>query len=156
MLLYITIPGMIQYQSDEWERLGNSAGSNDDEVMALYTAHPAYIAFYETYPDAKEEFNSRNRGNSELQVGIMNFDTNNTLKLDMNYDKRDDRMRVNVRCNTMDGERDLYADGLFAEDFIRNTACLSLVKENSDAEMADVITTTDHNGVVTLEMQPRH
>ncbi len=157
MLLYGAIPSMIQYQTDDWERLINNSSSNDDEVMAFFESHPAYIAFYETYPDAKEEFFSRHRGNSQLEVGIMDFDTNNTLRLDMNYDKRDDRIRVNVRCNTMDGERDLHADGLFAEDFIRNTNCLDIVNENMDAEItgADVITSIDGNGVVTLEMKPK-
>lgn len=154
MLLYGALPNMIQYQSAEWERLGNGGVSNDDEVMALYMAHPAYIAFYETYPDAKEELNKRHRGNSELQVGIMDFDTNNMLRLDMNYDQRDDRMRVNVRCDTMDGERDLRADGLFAEDFIRNTECLSIVKENADAETTDVIITPMGNGLMKYDIQP--
>jgi len=155
LFLYSILPSIIQ--NNEWERLGNTVGSTDEKVLAMYMEHPAYIAFYETYPDAKEELNSGYRGSSELQVGIMNFDTNNSLKLDMNYDKRDDRIRVNVRCDTMDNERNLRADGLFAEDFIRNTKCLDIVKDDSDAEITDtqVITRTFSNGVVELEMKPR-
>ena len=132
MFLYSVLPHMIQNSSHDWERTVGGFEESDEKLMDMFTSHPAYLAFYETYPDAKEEFQNRNRGNGNLNVGVMNFETGDQIILDMYYDKWDDRVNVNVRCNIM-GEEDrrndnLRADGLFAEDFIRNIDCLNQIE----------------------------
>ena len=133
MFLYSILPHMIQNSSNDWERAIGGMSETDEKVLALFEAHPAYIAFYEIYPDAKQELNSRGRGDGNLQVGIMNFDTGNQLLLEMYYDKWNDSVHVNVRCNVMDDNgdrhRNLHADGLFTEDFIRNIDCLDVLPE---------------------------
>ncbi len=123
---------MIENSSNDWDRVVGSNSNSEEELMAKFTAHPTYIAFYETYPDAKEEFENRSRGNGNLNVGIMDFETGDQIILDMYYDTWDDRMNVNVRCNIM-GEEDrrndnLRAEGLFAEDFIRNVDCINKIE----------------------------
>ena len=133
---------MIENSSNDWERaIGGTTTNSEEDLMALFTAHPAYIAFYETYPDAKEEFENRNRGNGNLSIGVMNFETGDQIVLDMYYDKRDDRMNTNVRCNIM-GEEDrrndnFRAEGLFAEDFIRNVDCLDILSLNNTSHIID-------------------
>ena len=129
LFLFSILPHMIENTANDWERaIGGSTTNSEEEIMTLLTAHPTYIAFYETYPDAKEEFEKRHRGNGNLSVGVMNFETGDQIVLDMRYDKRDDRVRINVRCTMVneEGRRDdnLRAEGLFAEDFIRNVDCL--------------------------------
>ena len=133
MFLYSILPHMIQNSSNDWERAIGGMAETDEKVLALFEEHPSYIAFYETYPDAKQELNSRGRGDGNLQVGIMNFDTGNQLLLEMYYDKWNDSVHVNVRCNVMgdngDRHRNLHAEGLFAEDFIRNIDCLDVLPQ---------------------------
>lgn len=130
MFLYSVLPNMIENSSNDWDRaIGDSAINSEEDLMALFTAHPTYIAFYETYPDAKEEFQKRNRGNGNLSVGVMNFETGHQIILDMHYNKQNDRMNIDVRCNIMGEENrrndNFRAEGLFAEDFIRNVDCLN-------------------------------
>ncbi len=50
----------------------------------------------------------------------------------------------------MNDERNLYTDGLFAEDFIKNTNCLDIIEEITDTE----VTMHSSGDVVTLEMNP--
>jgi len=150
LLLFAVLPSIIQNAGSDWEQIVNSGYQSDEKLLAIFESHPAYIAMYETYPDAKQELNSRGRGNGILQVGIMNFETNNQLVLEMYHDKRNDSINVNARCHTMNDERNLYADGLFTEDFIKNTNCLDIIGEITDTE----VTMHSSGDVVTLEMQP--
>lgn len=135
MFLYSVLPHMIQNSANDWERAIGNISDSEEKLMAKFTAHPAYIAFYETYPNAKEEFENRSRGNGNLNVGIMDFDTGNQILLDMYYDTWDDRINVNVRCMIVNDEGrhddNLRADGLFAEDFIRNVDCLNRIESTS-------------------------
>ena len=138
MFLYSVLPHMIQNSSHDWDRAIGGFEKSEEKLMALFTAHPTYIAFYETYPDAKEEFESRHRGNGNLNVGVMDFETGDQIILDMYYDKWDDRINVNVRCNIVneEGRHDdnLRAEGLFAEDFIKNVDCLNRIETITQTE----------------------
>ena len=86
LLLFAVLPSIIQNAGSDWEQIVNSGDQSDEKLLAIFESHPAYIAMYETYPDAKQELNSRGRGNGILQVGIMNFETNNQLVLEMYHD----------------------------------------------------------------------
>ena len=130
---------MIENTGNDWERAIGNISDSEEDLMAIFTAHPAYIAFYETYPDAKEEFENRSRGNGNLSVGIMDFETGDQIVLELRYDKRDDRMRVDVRCNIMGDEDNrrndnFRAEGLFAEDFIKNVDCLNTIVTTPQVE----------------------
>ena len=132
MFLFSILPHMIENTGNDWERAIGGTADSEEEIMALLMVHPSYIAFYETYPDAKEEFENRSRGNGNLSVGIMDFETGDQIILELRYDKRDDRVRVDVRCNIMGDEDNrrndnFRAEGLFAEDFIRNVDCLNTI-----------------------------
>ncbi len=128
---------MIEH-SNNWNRIVGGDSDSKEELMAKFTVHPTYIAFYETYPDAKEEFEKHSRGNGNLNVGIMDFETGDQILLDMYYDTWDDRMNVNVRCNMVNDEGrhedNLRAEGLFAEDFIRNVDCLNKIETTPQLE----------------------
>ncbi len=78
---------MIQNSFHDWERTIGGFEESDEKLMNMFTSHPAYLAFYETYPDAKEEFQNRNRGNGNLNVGVMNFETGDQIILDMYSEK---------------------------------------------------------------------
>ena len=147
MVLYSFLPMMIQ--NNQWDNL-DGFNISEEELLKRFQAEPAYLAFYAKYPDAKEELNYNRHGGS-MQVGAVNFEKNNTLRLHLNYNDYDERINVNVNCETQNNtERNMYADGLFAIDFINQTNCLDL--ESSSETNGDIRTITKlPNGVIRLD-----
>ena len=120
---YTFLPGIIQ--NNPWAELGGSL--SDEELLKKLKTHPSYTAFYERFPDAKEELqNFRHRGN--LEVGVSNFEKNNMLSLKLRFQPYDGQVSASIRCITMnnDYDRNLNAEGIFVLDFIENTNCLEL------------------------------
>ena len=122
LFLYSFLPHLIN--NDQWENMDRE-DMTDEELMVEFQATPAYQAFYERYPDAKEELNNHRHG-GELQVGIANFEKNNYLKLHLYFNDYDSRVNVNVMCDSSNNQQEMHADGLFAIDFIEQTNCLDL------------------------------
>lgn len=123
LFLFSILPHIIENSWRDWERLDEGDASSD-EIYAKMTAHPAYLAMYEVYPDAKEEFTYNDKWSARLQVGIMSFETQNKLMLNLDYSDYNGKTDAYVRCNTDEDRPRMDADGLFAEDFIRNVDCL--------------------------------
>jgi hypothetical protein len=132
LFLYAAIPGIIQSSTSQWEQLENNRKS-ESELKAKFQKHPAYFAMYERFPDAKEEFLYQGGGNGNMRVGIMNYETNKQMILEMYYNNYEDRINASVSCMGNNSES-TYADSLFAEDFIKNTNCLEIV---SDSKIKD-------------------
>ena len=124
LFLYSFLPQLIE--NNPWVEIGNSFMS-DEELLKKLKAHPSYAAFYERFPDAKEELRNHRHGGS-LQVGVSNFDKDNMLSLNLVFQRYDGQVNANVYCETMGDERNrnLNAHGLFVLDFIENTNCLEL------------------------------
>lgn len=145
LFLYSFLPHIIQ--NDQWERIDGLTMSDEDLLKEFY-ATPAYVAFYERFPDAKEELNNHRHG-GELQVGIANLEKGNFLKLHLYYNDRDERMNVNVSCETPNNRENMHSDGLFAIDFIKQTDCLNL---ETDSDLVEKHTTTVlPNGLVRID-----
>jgi len=125
LFLIAALPFIIESSWRQWERLDISDGSQD-EVYEKLVSHPAYVAMYETYPDAKEEFSYHGNDNGNLRVGIMDFETHNQLTLNLYYNTYEDRVDANAYCSTQGDRQTPNIDRLFAEDFIRNTDCLEI------------------------------
>ena len=145
LFLYSFLPHLIQ--NEQWENI-EGMGLSDDELLEEFHATPAYVAFLERYPDAKEELNNHRHG-GELQVGIANFEKNNTLRLNLYFNNYDDRINVNVDCQTSNNRENMHADGLFAIDFIQQTNCLDLEPTLTD-EPSHTVTELP-NGVIRLD-----
>lgn len=143
LFLYSFLPHLIS--NDQWENLDRKDMS-DAELMKEFQATPAYQAFYERFPDAKEELNNHNHG-GELQVGVANFENNNYLKLHLYFNEYDSRVNVNVNCDSSNSRQGMHADGLFALDFIEQTNCLDL-KPSIDPEQTNTL--VDENGIITI------
>ena len=137
LFLIASLPFILEDSWDRWKRLDRMDVSRD-ELYSKMTAHPAYLAMYETYPDAREEFVYRDRGDANLQVGVMSFETQNQLILDLDYSTYQDRIRAYVYCNVDENHREMGADGLFAEDFIRNVDCLGAAGTGDGSKQATV------------------
>ena len=137
LFLIASLPFIIEDSWEKWKRL-DRMDMPPDEIYSMMAAHPAYLAMYEVYPDAKEEFVYRDRGDASLQVGVMSFDTQNQLILDLDYSTYQDRTRAYVYCNVGESHREMGADGLFAEDFIRNADCLGAAGTGDGSKQAAV------------------
>ncbi len=120
LFLYSFLPHLIQ--NEQWENIDGMEMS-DEELLEEFHATPAYLAFIERFPDAKEELNNHRHG-GELQVGIANYEKNNSLRLNLYFNNYDDRINVNVDCQTSNNQDNMRADGLFAIEFIKQTNCL--------------------------------
>ena len=145
LFLYSFLHHLIQ--NEQWENI-EGMGLSDDELLEEFHATPAYLAFIERYPDAKEELNNHRHG-GELQVGIANYEKNNTLRLNLYFNDYDDRINVNVDCQTSNNRENMHADGLFAIDFIKQTNCLDLEPTLTD-EPSHTVTELP-NGVIRLD-----
>jgi len=145
LFLYSFLPHLIQ--NDQWENIDGMEMS-DEELLEEFHATPAYLAFIERFPDAKEELNNHRHG-GELQVGIANYEKNNTLRLNLYFNDYDDRINVNVDCQTSNNRDNMHADGLFAIDFIKQTNCLDLEPILTD-EPSHTVTKLP-NGTIQLD-----
>ncbi len=144
LFLYSFLPHIIQ--NDQWENI-DGLKMSDEDLLKEFQATPAYIAFYDRFPDAKEELNNHRHG-GELQVGIANLDKGNFLKLNLYYNEYDERINVNVSCETPNNRENMHSDGLFAIDFISQTDCLNL---ESDGDVDEHTTTVLPNGVIRID-----
>ena len=145
LFLYSFLPHLIQ--NEQWENI-DGMGMSDEELLEEFHATPAYVAFLERYPDAEEELNNQRSG-GELQVGVANYEKNNYLKLNLYFNKYDDRINVNVDCQTSNNRNNLHANGLFAIEFIKQTNCLDL--EPIDSGEPEHSLTQLPNGVIRID-----
>ena len=145
LFLYSFLPHLIQ--NEQWENI-DGMGLSDEELLEEFHATPAYVAFLERYPDAEEELNNHRSG-GELQVGVANYEKNNYLKLNLYFNKYDDRINVNVDCQTSNNRDNLHANGLFAIEFIKQTNCLDL--EPIDSGEPEHSLTQLPNGVIRID-----
>lgn len=124
LFLYSFLPHLIE--NDQWERIGGE-NISEEELLKKFQNHNAYIAFYDRFPDAQEDYRHYKYGGGEMQVGVINFEKNNSLTLNLNYNDRDESIYANIRCDTNeDRNRDLRADNLFVMEFIEKTNCLEI------------------------------
>lgn len=137
VFMILILPHILDNAFDEWERL-SQVNIPEEELRAMFLAHPAYMAMYERFPDAKEEFSYREGGgDTRMTVGVMNFENNNQLILNMYYYDRESEIKTNIRCNTTSHNGVATADGLFVEGFIQNTNCLESIESDNNDDNGD-------------------
>lgn len=128
MLLYSFLPIMIYNNAWDNQRYNNEFDISEDEILEKFKAHPVYVAFYEKYPDAVEEFKP-GKNNAELELGVANFDTNSYLKVHFGMSPYDKQIHINSFCDndvpsTGNPIRQRHADGIFVKEFIEITDCV--------------------------------
>ena len=141
LFLYSFLPHLIQ--NDQWERV-DGLKLTDEELLKEFKIHPAYVAFYERFPDAKEELRNERHG-GQLEVGVANFEDNNYLTLHLYFNNHDDDINANVNCDSSNDTQNRHANGLFVIEFIKQTNCLDLEPMESEH------TTKSTKGIITLD-----
>ncbi len=137
---------------DNWIRMT----VDNDKVMKKMMVLPSVVLFTEKYPDHYyQEYDNNRRGNVGIEMYAYDFETGNKLRLSVQYDTWDEKIRENVRCDIMDNKyrkslganeefvassniipefllNEGWADEQFAYDFIKYTNCL-------DVGIADIL-----------------
>lgn len=131
LFVYSVVPQMIQHSS--WDQLD---GPTEEEMIEKFHGHPGYIAFYERFPDTKEELSYNKKNNhGEMLIGIRNSETGAELVLQLNYNQYTDHVNVHINCHVVNSserpiaQSTLHANGLFVVDFIEYTDCLELLND---------------------------
>lgn len=142
LLLISVLPYILENSMNEWERLDRNDVS-EEELHVKFAEHPAYVAMYERFPDAKEEFSYHGGTNWRMTVGVMNFESGNQLVLNMHHDGYYNHVEVSAYCIIKsDHDRRDGGDGLFTEDFIRNTDCLESAGDDKPVKSQGISATT--------------
>ncbi len=147
LFMFVALPSTLEHSIDQWERLGGG-GNSEEGLRAKFVEHPSYKAMYDRFPDAKEDFSYNKRGGGHMMVGVMNFEANSQLILDLSYNDYEDDVYAHAYCNTESNDNNMHVDELFVEDFIRNTGCLELTDNDDDDDDDDKPAETQ--GAVTV------
>ena len=125
MFLFIALPSIFENTIDQWNRILGPKLSEED-IKAIFYAHPAYLTFVEKYPDTGEDFDIRGSRSASLRLTVFNYTSNNNLNLYMDWNQRDQKLNVDVRCEWFfdENQRHLGVDGGMAANFINNTKCV--------------------------------
>lgn len=126
MFLFVSLPGLIEYNGAEWERILND-NEIENEFLSMFESHKSYIAMYEKYPNATQEYTSNERGEGHLSVAVMNYETNNHLTLNLSFYSHNNNIQSHVMCYNADDDNTQYIDSPLDEDFIRNGNCLDVI-----------------------------
>ena len=124
LFVYWFLPALIS--GEQWDRLDREDITEED-LYEIFSTHPAYVAMYERFPDAQEQFGFHRHGNGgSMVVGAMNIETGNTLTVTMHYDSYGSRVNGHVTCQHAAGNEHPHGhhDLLFAKSIIETTDCL--------------------------------
>lgn len=125
-----------------------------DKMMEKMKVLPSVMLFTEKYEDHYYQEHKRYRGVG-IELRASNFETESTMRLDVNYDMRDERIEQRVRCDVdnnqlrkilgSNSELDESSNGYlkqllkegraednYTRDFIEFTNCLEIGSDPSD------------------------
>ena len=120
--------------SNEWDlefTKSNNFIMYKEGIMEIIKNDPAYVAFYERFPDAKEDDLKIDDYRHELTVGIENFETESILTLKFYVMVDSGTLEKNISCFQRydDGyggydNKHGATSGAFVIDFINRTDCM--------------------------------
>lgn len=121
-------------------------------MLELFKSDPAYLAFYEKYPNAFENFENHRHGGQLTLITGSYGSQQNMLHFHMYYDSYDERVNLDINCETYyDNRNNLNAHGSFVVKFIEETECLDLkpseIDEDQDFKPNSHV---DERGVITV------
>ncbi|BDQ31211.1 hypothetical protein NZNM25_02120 [Nitrosopumilus zosterae] len=116
------MPHVVSQIENNWEDV--LPGKSDEELKKMFYETDSYKEFNKKYPDNGEYFRSYGDGRGSLEVTAMNFESYNTLRLELEYDKRTDSVREDITCNNQIDNRNLHIRGTLAAQFIEKISCL--------------------------------
>ena len=123
MFAVSVMPYVLNQIGDGWEEV--LPGKSVEEIKKMFYETDSYRAFNAKYPDNGEYYDSYRNGHGRLEVTAMNFESYNTLHLNLEYDRRTDSVMEDVRCENQKNRQEYYIQGTLAAQFIEKVDCLS-------------------------------
>jgi len=123
VLFVISImPHILNQIENQWDDV--IPGKSDEELKALFYETESYKAFINKYPESGEHFDSYGNGGGRLEISAMNFESYQTLRLDLEYNKRNDSIREYVECYSNADRHQYSIRGSLVTQFIEKVDCL--------------------------------
>ena len=92
VLFVISImPHIMNQIENNWDDV--IPGKSDEELKTMFYETESYKTFVSKYPENGEYFDSYGNGGGRLEVTAMNFESYNTLRLELDYNKRTESIR---------------------------------------------------------------
>lgn len=139
LFLIIALPHMIQDSERQWREAFGPKISPED-LRAMFYETDSYKTFLEKYPNAGEYFQPHSNG-GRMEITVMNFQTYNTLLLELDYNNYDASIREEVSCFNYGTEMHHQVRGTLAKQFIEESRCLE-----GDGILAPPSPMTDKDG----------
>lgn len=122
MFVISIMPHLVNTIENNWDDIIPS--KSDEEIKALFYDMESYKTFVKKYPENGEYYNSYGNGQGRIEITAMNFESYNTLQLELEYDKRTDSVREEVTCYNQIDDRNYRIRGTLATQFIEKINCL--------------------------------
>ena len=117
------MPHVLNQIEDGWEDA--LPDKSDEEIKKLFYETDSYKAFNAKYQDNGEYYNSYGNGYGRLEVTAMNFESYNTLRLNLEYNKEANSVTEDVRCENQKNDQSYSIRGTLAVQFIEKVDCLN-------------------------------
>ena len=147
VLFVISImPHIMNQIQNNWDDV--IPGKSDEELKALFYETRSYQAFVQKFPDNGEWLDFYGNGGGRLEVTAMNFESLNTMRLELYYDRPTESVREEINCYNQADDRNYHIRGSLTAQFIEKIPCLDgpgivdapspLIDENGNAVHVDV------------------
>lgn len=118
-----TMHYIIHQINNQWDDI--LPGKSEQELTEIFYETESYKVFNNKYPENGEHFSFYGNGQGNLEVTAMNFESYNTLRLELEYDKKIDSVREYVTCYSSIDDRKLHIGGTLTTQFIEKIDCLN-------------------------------
>ncbi len=123
ILFVISImPHIVDQINNRWDEV--TLPMSEEELMKKFHAAESYQAFIEKYPDHGRYVDLDSNG-GRLELQVMNFETFDTLRLELRYYQNDGQLREEVSCQNQILDQYQQIRGSLSSQFIENVDCLS-------------------------------
>lgn len=140
LFMIIALPHMIQDSGRQWEETFGSKKSSE-EIKYLFYHTESYKAFLENYPNAGEYYRYQGNGEGRMEITAMNFETFNTLLLELNFNRYDESVYEEISCFNHANDIRHQVRGTITKQFIEESKCL-----DGDGIIASPSPLVDANG----------
>lgn len=122
LFLISILPHIVDVLERDWVNVIPS--KSEQEIKEILYNHESYKVFVNKYPEYGEYYRGHGGGSGSLEVMAMNFETHNTLSLELNFNNNAESINEQVRCFNDNLDFNYHVRGSLAKQFIEKVSCL--------------------------------
>ena len=150
VLFVISImPHIMNQIQNNWDDV--IPGKSDEALKAIFYETQSYQTFVKTFPEHGEWFDSYGNGEGRLEVTAMNFESLNTMRLELDYDRQTKSVREEINCYNQTDNSNYNIRGSLTAQFIEKISCL----DGPGIVDAPSPLIDEHGNPVHVEIQPK-